>query len=110
MPVFAEDVLHVGAKGLGYLMSSAGAGAFAAAMIIAFKGKIENTGRYMSIAALVFPAALIGFSLSRSYLLSSLILVISGWAAVSFLAMANSAIQGGVRDELRGREIGRAHV
>ncbi|NOY39370.1 MAG: MFS transporter [Nitrospirae bacterium] len=102
-PVFAEDILGIGAKGLGYMMSSAGAGAFTAAMVIAFRGKIRNTRRYMSIAALMFPAALVAFSLSRSYPLSILILVIMGWAAVSFLATANSSIQENVRDDLRGR-------
>ncbi|MEC4685340.1 MAG: MFS transporter [Nitrospirota bacterium] len=102
-PVFAEDILGVGAKGLGYMMSSAGAGAFTAAMVIAFRGKIRNTRRYMSIAALIFPAALVAFSLSRSYPLSIIILVTMGWAAVSFLATANSSIQENVRDGLRGR-------
>lgn len=102
-PVFAEDILGVGAKGLGYMMSSAGVGAFTAAMVIAFRGRIRNTRRYMSIAALIFPAALVAFSLSRSYPLSLIILVILGWAAVSFLATANSSIQEDVRDDLRGR-------
>ncbi len=103
LPVFAEDILGVGAKGLGYLMSSAGAGAFAAAMIIAFRGKIRNTRRYMSVAAVAFPAALVAFSLSRSFPLSISLLVTSGWSAVSFLATANSSIQENVRDNLRGR-------
>jgi len=102
-PVFAEDVLGVGAKGLGYLMSAAGAGAFSAAMIIAFRGKIRNTRRYMSVAAVIFPAALVAFSLSTSFPLSIVILLTSGWAAVSFLATANSSIQLSVSDGLRGR-------
>ncbi len=102
-PVFAEEILGVGARGLGYLMGAAGAGAFSAAMMIAFRGKLRNPKRYMSAAALMFPAALIVFSLSRSFPLSVVTLVASGWAAVSFLATANSSIQLSVRDGLRGR-------
>ncbi|NOZ26170.1 MAG: MFS transporter [Nitrospirae bacterium] len=102
-PVFAEDILGVGARGLGYLMGAAGAGAFSAAMMIAFRGKLRNPRMYMSVAAVVFPSALIAFSLSRSFPLSVVILVTSGWAAVSFLATANSTIQLTVSDSLRGR-------
>lgn len=103
LPVFAEDVLHIGARGLGYLMGFAGAGAFAAAMVIAFRGGIEKKGRYMSVAVLTFPAALITFTMSRYYPLSAVTLAVTGWAVVSFLATANSFIQLNVRDELRGR-------
>ena len=103
LPVFAEDVFNVGAKGLGYLMSAAGAGALFAAIIIAFAGDMKRKRMYMSLASITFPLALLLFSLSRNYLLSMLLLFLSGWAVVSFLATANSSIQLSVSDKLRGR-------
>lgn len=103
LPVFAEDILKVGPKGLGFLAGSTGLGALSAALIIAAKGDVKNKGSFMALAGLVFSAALIVFSLSKNYHLSALALVFSGWGIISFFATANSAIQLSVPDALRGR-------
>jgi MFS family permease len=103
LPVFAEDIFHVGARGLGFMMGAAGLGAFCAAMLMAYLGDIRDKKRYMSVASIIFPAAIILFSLSSYYRLSLSILLFAGWAAVSFLATANSYIQLNVEDTLRGR-------
>lgn len=103
LPVFAEDILKVGAKGLGYLGGASGTGAFIAALIIAYKGEIRSGGILMSIAAMTFSLSLMLFSLSNNYQLSLIILGFTGWGIVSFLALGNSFIQLTVPDELRGR-------
>lgn len=103
LPVFAEDILMVGPKGLGYLGGASGLGAFTAALIIAYKGDIEAKGHLMFTAALIFSLSLMGFSLSRHYHVSLLILILAGWGIVSFLALGNSILQLKVTDELRGR-------
>jgi MFS family permease len=103
LPVFAQDILHVGAKGLGFLAGSAGCGAFLAALMIAFKAEVKGKTRYMKVAALIFPASLFAFSLSRDYYYSMAFLVLAGWGVVSFLALANSAIQLKTPDAIRGR-------
>lgn len=103
LPVFAEDILKVGAKGLGYLGGASGVGAFIAAFIIAYKGEIKSGGLLMSIASLTFSLSLMVFSLSHNYSLSLFIVVLTGWGIVSFLALGNSFIQLTVPDELRGR-------
>ncbi|GBE02932.1 MAG TPA: MFS transporter [Nitrospirae bacterium] len=103
LPVFAEDVLKIGASGLGYMMSAAGLGAFSAAMIIAFRGDIRNKQGTIAIASIIFPVALIVFTFSTQFWLSMALLLTFGLTLVSFFATANSFIQMGVPDELRGR-------
>ena len=103
LPVFAEDILKVGPRGLGVLAGSSGVGALTAALLIAFKGEIEKKGQLMVWAGVTFGAALLFFSLSRDYLASTIILVFAGWGVVSFLAVANSFIQLRTPDVLRGR-------
>ena len=103
LPVFAEDILKVGPRGLGVLAGSSGIGALTAALFIAFRGEIERKGRLMVWAGMTFGAALLVFSLSRDYLVSGIILVFAGCGVVSFLAVANSFIQLRTPDVLRGR-------
>ncbi len=103
LPVFADRVLSIGAQGLGMLMSSAGMGAFTAAMMIALRSDIRNKARYMGVSAILFPLSLIIFSLSRTATVSYVMLFLAGWSIVSFLANANSTIQLRVDDSLRGR-------
>ncbi len=103
LPVFAEDILRTGARGLGLLMGSAGAGAFTGAVFLAIRGNIKRKEVYMFSSALVFPASLLVFSLSRLPLLSYLVLFAAGFTIVSFIANANNTIQQLVTDHIRGR-------
>lgn len=103
LPVFAEDILKVGPKGLGILGGASGIGSFVAASFIAFKGDIMEKGRFMFIAAMVFSVSILTFSISTNYHASLLILVFTGWGIVSFLAVGNSFIQIATPDMLRGR-------
>ncbi len=105
LPVFAEEIFKAGPKGLGFLVSATGLGAFSAAVIIAIKGDIENKRQYMSISGLCFSLSLFAVSLSKLFWLSLILLVFAGWGIVSFLATANSFIQLSTPDNLRGRVI-----
>lgn len=104
LPVFAEDILGVGAKGFGFLSGSAGIGAFFAAIYLAFTKKdASERVSHMNASAVIFPAALLVFSLSKNYYLSMASLMVCGWALVSFIAMGNSSIQTKTPDDIRGR-------
>lgn len=103
LPVFADKIFHAGARGLGLLVSATGVGALSAALIIAFKGSVGNKWRYMSVAGLCFSTSLFAVSLSKSFDLSLLLLVFTGWGIVSFLTTANNFIQISTDDSLRGR-------
>lgn len=57
----------------------------------------------MKLTAVIFPLALMGFSISKNFYLSLLCLCLVGWALVTFLALTNSSIQLRTSDNLRGR-------
>ena len=104
MPVFAKDILQVGPKGMGFLASANGIGAFTAALLIASRKR--PTRRLQFGTALVFAAAVYGFSLSQSFHVSLALLVIAGGCSVSFIATCNTMLQLAVPDEMRGRVMG----
>lgn len=103
LPVFAGEVFHRGAKGLGFLMGASGVGALTAALGIAAKGTIKDNKRFMAFAGLCFSSALLVFAASKTFWISLVVIMIGGWGIVSYLASANSYIQVTVPDELRGR-------
>ena len=103
LPIFAAEVFHKGAKGLGFLVGASGIGALTAALGIAAKGDIRNKMRFMAITGLFFSLALLAFSLSGIFWVSLIVIMACGWGMVSYLAAANSFIQISVPDELRGR-------
>lgn len=103
LPILAAEVLNVGAKGLSFLVASAGAGSFIAAMMIAFKGEVKRKDIYIPISGLIFSIAILGISFSPNFYLSMLFMFFAGWGIVSFLATGNSFIQHTVPDFLRGR-------
>lgn len=103
MPVFANDILRVGVKGLGILMSSTGLGALFGALALARLGDFKYKGRLLIWSVLSFSISLIIFSLSRDYLISIISLICIGCSSVTAIALINTLIQIKVPDEFRGR-------
>jgi len=103
MPIFAEEILHGGARGLGLLMASAGVGSLAGALTLASRSSIRGLGRVVAASALVFGIALTAFSFSKVFWLSALILPIVGMSMITQAASTNTLIQSMVPDEMRGR-------
>ena len=103
MPIFADQILHGGAKALGLLMGSSGVGALAGAMSLAIRPSPKGLGRWIAVSAMGFGGALIAFSLSRSFPLSVLIMLPVGFALMVEMASSNTLIQMMIPDALRGR-------
>jgi MFS family permease len=103
MPVFAESILHGGARGLGLLMGASGCGALIGALSLAARRGVRGLGSWVVVSAAGFGAALILFSLSRTFWLSALLLVPVGGSMMVQMASSNTLIQAMVPDELRGR-------
>lgn len=103
MPIFANDILKVGSKGFGILMSSAGLGALTAALLLARLGDFRYKGRLLILSSVIFSVSLIFFSLSKLYLFSVIILILMGWASVTAISLINTLIQLLSPDEFRGR-------
>ena len=103
MPVFADRVLHAGARGLGMLMGASGVGALLGALALATRREVRGLGRWIVRATAAFGLGLIAFSLSRDFWLSTALLVPVGFAMIVQTAASNTLIQAMVPDELRGR-------
>jgi MFS family permease len=103
MPIFADRILHGGSRGLGLLMSAAGAGALLGALRLAARREVRGLGRWVPVAAAGFGTSLILFSLSRTFWLSAVLLVPVGFAMMTQMASTNTLLQTLVPDRLRGR-------
>ena len=103
IPLFADQVLHVGAQGFGFLMASMGLGALAGALTLAFVPGLGADPRRQFWVALIWVASLLVFSASRIYPLSLVTLFVAGYCQISFVAAANNRIQTITPDHLRGR-------
>lgn len=103
MPVFVNNVLAAGVKGLGVLMSSTGIGALIGALILARLGDFKYKGRILIGSAFLFSLSLIIFSLSKNYALSVFSLVLVGCTSVIPIALINTLLQINVPDAFRGR-------
>ena len=103
MPIFANDVLHVGAKGLGLLMSAAGVGAVLGALQFAARTSYKGLAKWIAAMSVICAVGLIAFSQSHTFWLSCAVLFVVGFAATSQMAATNTTVQNRVPDELRGR-------
>ncbi|HUM10736.1 MAG TPA: MFS transporter [Myxococcaceae bacterium] len=103
MPVFAQDVLHTGAWGLGILRSAPAIGAGAVGLYLAANPLKRHVGRTMLIGVAIFGATIIGFGLSRALWLSVLLLVVMGAADMLSVFVRLTLVQISPPPEMRGR-------
>jgi MFS family permease len=103
MPIFADQILHGGARGLGLLMGATGVGAILGALTVAARTGLGGLGRMVGRACAGFGVGLLLFSWSRSFGLSLLLLIPVGYFLMLQMACTNTLIQAMVPDHLRGR-------
>jgi MFS family permease len=103
LPVFARDILHVGASGMGLLRMAPAIGAVLTAGWFAVRPLRTNVGTKMLGAVAVFGAATIGFGLSRSLPLSIACLALLGAADMLSVFVRQTLIQLYTPDAMRGR-------
>jgi MFS family permease len=103
MPVFAQDVLGTGAWGLGLLRSAPSIGAGAVGLYLAARPLERRVGRIMLIGVAIFGAATVGFGLSRSLVLSLVLLVIMGASDMLSVFVRLTLVQISPPPEMRGR-------
>lgn len=103
LPVYARDVLHVGASGLGHLRAAPAIGSTAMAIGLGFRPIRNGVGIKMFAAVALFGAATVGFGLSRWVPLSLFFLVILGAADMVSVFVRQSLIQLHTPNDMRGR-------
>jgi MFS family permease len=103
LPVFADVVLDGGPRTLGFLMSAAGLGALIGALWLAGRRTVRGLSAVIMVSGVIFGAGLIGFSFSRSLVLSLPLLVVAGAGMMVMAASINTVLQTIVPPGLRGR-------
>src|SRR5438270_2217914 len=88
IPLFADQVLHAGASGFGFLMASMGLGALVGALTLAFFPVLGADPRRQLALAMVWVVALLVFSLSRTFALSLSALLAAASCQISFVSTA----------------------
>ena len=103
MPVFAQDVLHTGAWGLGILRSGPAIGAGLVGLYLAAHPLKRHVGRTMFTGVAIFGATIIAFGLSRSLWVSMVILIVMGAADMLSVFVRLTVVQISPPPEMRGR-------
>jgi len=103
MPIFAKDILQVGARGLGWLLAAPSVGAFTSALIQAHTGPLRKAGRTILLAVTCYGAATIVFGLSSFFPLSLIALFVIGACDNISVVVRSTLVQTSTPDEMRGR-------
>lgn len=103
LPIYAKDILHGEAHTFGFLVSSAGLGAFVSAITLASRKGVLGLGKVVQLASGLFGVSLAALSISHTTWLSMLFLFFAGMGMMAHLASSNTIIQTIVDDDKRGR-------
>ncbi|MEM9262343.1 MAG: MFS transporter, partial [Pseudomonadota bacterium] len=93
LPVFARDILDVGASGLGLLRAAPAVGAVMVATVLATAPLKRRVGKWMFAAVVLYGFAMLGFGISTSFWLSVAILIIAGASDMVSVYVRQSLIQ-----------------
>lgn len=103
LPVFARDVLDVGASGLGWLGAMSGAGAIAGSITVACFSKARPMKLLMLIGSIGLGTFIVLFAISTNYMFSLIIILCLGFLFQIFMASNFTFVQLIAPDEIRGR-------
>lgn len=103
LPMFADQVLHVGPEGLGFLRAAPSIGALIMAGIMAYQPRLNHAGRNLLGAVAIFGISTILFALSTNFYLSLLMLALTGMFDMVSVILRSTIIQLYTPDSMRGR-------
>ena len=103
LPIFAQERLHVGARGYGFLAAAPAIGSVLTALVMARLGTLRRQGRLVVAAVAVFGVATAAFGVSTVYWVSLLMLAITGAADTVSTVLRQTIRQLVTPNHLRGR-------
>jgi MFS family permease len=103
LPVFASDILDIGARGYGHLHLAAGVGSMLSLLGLTLLTYYKRKTLLFAASGVIMGIGLIGFSASPWVFLSLALLLIFGGMQTAFNTFNSTVIQGAVPDEVRGR-------
>jgi len=103
LPIFAAEILHVGARGLGLLASAPAIGSVITALAMARWGTIRRQGATVIVSIAIYGGATICFGLSRIFWVSLVMLAVTGAADTVSTVLRQTIRQLVTPNHLRGR-------
>jgi MFS family permease len=103
LPVFAAEILHAGPEGLGILRAAPAVGAVAMSLVLAHRPPLRRAGHTLLVSVALFGLSMIGFGLSRNFLLSTGLLAMSGMFDTISVVIRSTLLQVMTPDHLLGR-------
>jgi MFS family permease len=110
LPVFARDILAVGAKGQGLLLTSMGVGALLSSVLVASLGDRMPRGLVMIGGVGIYGILVVIFSASSSFVLSMFVMTLIGLCHVTSHALVQTVVQAYSPPEFRGRTMAIFHM
>ena len=103
LPIFADQVLHTGAKGLGFLRAAPAVGAIMMSVIQTHRPFFKKAGRSLITCVFGFGITIILFALSRNIYIAMAVLIINGMFDNVSVVIRGTIMQLYTPDEMRGR-------
>jgi MFS family permease len=103
LPVFADEVWHVGSRGLGVMTAMSGVGGLIGGLAVANMDAFPHKGRLMLFGAMGFGVFLIAFALSPIFGVALPMLLFAGLCSMIFMTVNNTVITSVIPDNVRGR-------
>lgn len=103
LPIYATDILHVGAQGLGVMRAASSVGALLTAFALAHLPPFKQAGKTLLFAVAGFGTATIVFGLSKTFWLSVAMLALLGAMDNISVVIRSTLMLTRVPDEMRGR-------
>lgn len=105
LPIYAKDILYVGARGYGFLASAEATGALVAGLVLTQIPRIPRQGRTFLVAVFCYGLSTIAFGFSITFLAAFLALAGVGASDTVSMVIRNTARQLNTPDHLRGRMV-----
>ncbi len=106
MPAFAQDILHIGERQYGTLLSANGLGALLGALTVATFGNRVRHRVLVLGGLLVFSSMLLLLAMTRNFYMALGCMAVGGWGLLLYFSTTNTLIQTSVSDDMRGRVMG----
>jgi len=106
MPAFATDILKVGERGYGILLSANGLGALLGALTVATFGQRIHRRLLIFGGLGLFSIMLLAIAFTKSFHFALVFFAVGGWGMLLYFSTTNTLIQTSVADEMRGRVMG----
>lgn len=105
LPIFARDILKVGAEGFGWLSAFPAIGSLVAGITLSLLPPIQQQGKYLLAAVILYGVATIGFGFCQSFWLAAFFLAMTGATDTVSTILRNIIRQTVTPDSLRGRMV-----